>query len=135
MKRAPAVLKATIPSLDMKEDELIRVLEASIYPGAALESIKLAIGYCRANSLDPMQKPVHIVPMSVEVKGRNGGTDEYAQRDVIMPGIGLYRTNAARTNEYLGISEARFGETKQPIVDQFLPPYPAPCSVDVESLL
>ncbi len=135
MKTAPAVLKATIPSLDMKEDELIRVLESSIYPGAALESIKLAIGYCRANSLDPMQKPVHIVPMSVKVKGRDGEQDRYQQRDVIMPGIGLYRTNAARTNEYVGISEARFGDTKELIVDEFRLPYPEWCSVEVERLV
>ncbi len=135
MKRAPAALKATIPSLDMKEEELIKVLESSIYPGAALESIKLAIGYCRANLLDPMQKAIHIVPMSVKVKARDGGRDEYVWRDVIMPGIGLYRTNAARTNEYVGISEARFGETKELIVDDFRLPYPEWCSVEVERLV
>src|SRR5258708_24255716 len=79
MKAAPAVLKTTIPSLEMKEDELIRVLESSIYPGATLESIKLAIGYCRPNSLDPMQHPVHIVPMSAKNQGHNGQPDRYKQ--------------------------------------------------------
>ncbi len=131
MKAAPAVLKTTIPSLEMKEDELIRVLESSIYPGATLESIKLAIGYCRANSLDPMQKPVHIVPMSVKIKGHNGQPDRYEKRDVIMPGIGLYRTNAARTDQYVGIDEAKFGPTATIKFGDTSIDYPEWCSVVV----
>lgn len=135
MKAAPAVLKSNIPSLNMSEEELVRVLESSIYPGAAIESIKLAIGYCRANGLDPMQKPVHIVPMTVKIKGKNGEKDTYVKRDVIMPGVGLYRTQAARTKEYVGIDEAVFGDTKTLKIDEFELPYPEWCSIVVHRIV
>lgn len=101
-----------IPSLQMAEDELIRALESSMYPGAKLESIKLVIGYCRASNLDPMQKPVHIVPMDVKTDKKNGNEAVYEKRDVIMPGIGLYRVNAVRTGAYAGVSDPEFGPTK-----------------------
>ena len=81
--------------------ELIQVLESSFYPGAEPQSIQLVLGYCRAAGLDPMQRPVHIVPMW-DTK-RNG------YRDVVMPGIGLYRTGAARTGQYAGIGDPEFG--------------------------
>jgi phage recombination protein Bet len=115
--KAPALVEISIPSLKMHEDELVRVLESSIYPGARLDSIKLVVGYCRANHLDPMTKPVHIVPMDVKVKGNPQDPDPkkrkdwYQKRDVVMPGIELYRTKAARTKEYLGCSEPMFGPT------------------------
>ena len=34
-----------------------------------------------------------------------GGRDDYEWRDVVMPGIGLYRVQAARTGELAGIHE------------------------------
>lgn len=105
--------KATIPSLAMDEGELIAVMQSSVYPGAKLESIKLAIGYCRAAGLDPLQKPVHIVPMDAKTGRKDqDGKDIYEKRDVIMPGIGLYRIQAARSNEYAGMSEPVFGPEK-----------------------
>lgn len=85
-------------------DSLMISLKNSLYPGAKEESIKLVISYCKAAGLDPMQKPVHIVPMSV----KEG--DRYIYRDVIMPGVGLYRIQAARTGEYGGITEPEFGD-------------------------
>ena len=93
--------KNSIPSLDASENDLIHVLENSVYPGAARESIKVAIDYCRAGRLDPLQKPVHIVPMWDDRLKR--------MRDVIMPGIGLYRIQAARSGGYAGVSEPEFG--------------------------
>lgn len=101
------------PSLQMDEAELISVLQNSIYPGAKLESIKMVTSYCRAGGLDPLQKPVHIVQMDVSTGEKNDkGWDIKVKRDVILPGIGLYRTQAARTGEYLGQSEPEFGPTK-----------------------
>lgn len=85
----------------MTESELVDVLQSSLYPGAALKSIKMVIGYCKAANLDPMQKPVHIVPMYDK--------NSKQMRDVIMPGVGLYRTQAARSNALAGISEPEFG--------------------------
>jgi phage recombination protein Bet len=91
----------TVPSTAMDEAELITVLSTSIYPGAQSASIKMALGYCRAQNLDPLQKPVHIVPM--------WDKNAKAMRDIIMPGIGLYRVQATRTKAHLGTSEPEFG--------------------------
>jgi phage recombination protein Bet len=82
--------------------ELIEVLRNSLYPGAATESIQMVIGYCQAAGLDPMQKPVHIVPIWDSKAGQ--------MRDVVMPGIGLYRIQASRSGTCAGISEPEFGE-------------------------
>lgn len=108
---APVPIKVNMPSLAMSEQDLINVLQTSIYPGAKPESIKLVISYCKAANLDPMQKPVHIVPMDVPTgKKDSDGWDIKEKRDVVMPGIGLYRIQAARTGEYAGITEPEFGE-------------------------
>lgn len=102
-----------LPALQMDEAELMRVLSSSLYPGAKPESIKLVIGYCKAAGLDPMQKPVHLVPMKVKTgKVDDRGWDIKEDRDVVMPGVGLYRTQAARSGAYLGMSEPEFGPTK-----------------------
>lgn len=76
-------------------------LKNSLYPGASDASVDLVLAYCRAAGLDPMKKPVHIVPM--------WDSKEREMRDVVMPGIGLYRTDAARTGEFAGMSEPEFG--------------------------
>lgn len=89
------------PALRMSKEELLSVLQTSIYPGAKIESIKMAMAYCEAAGLDVMQKPVHIVPM--------WDKDLQANRDVIMPGIGLYRIQAARTGQHAGTSDPEFG--------------------------
>lgn len=85
----------------MTEKELVDVLQSSLYPGAALASIKMVIGYCKAAGLDPLQKPCHIVPMYDRAS--------QGMRDVIMPGVGLYRTQAARSGQLAGIGEPEFG--------------------------
>lgn len=104
----------TLPALQVEEGELMNVLRNSLYPGARDESIKLVLGYCRAAGLDPMQKPVHIVPMKVSTGQKDDrGWDIKENRDVIMPGIGLYRTQAARTSQYAGVTEPDFGPAKQ----------------------
>lgn len=103
----------SIPALHMAEQELINVLRNSLYPGAQDTSIQMVIGYCKASGLDPMLKPVHIVPMKVSSgKVDQHGNDIKEMRDVIMPGVGLYRTNAARTGQYAGVSEPEFGPTQ-----------------------
>ena len=86
----------------VEQAEAVRTaLKSSLYPGASDASVDLVLSYCRAAGLDPMQKPVHIVPMW-DGKARE-------MRDVVMPGIGLYRTNAARTGQFAGMSEPEFG--------------------------
>ncbi|ANF79357.1 phage recombination protein Bet [Salmonella enterica] len=80
-------------------------LKNSIYPGAKDESVMMALDYCRARQLDPLLKPVHLVPMSV--KDSRTGKSEW--RDVVMPGIGLYRIQADRSGDYAGAHEPEFG--------------------------
>lgn len=118
MTAALPIAVTAIPSLVMDEAELCKVLESSVYPGAELSSIKLVIGVCRAAHLDPLQKPYHIVPMDVKVKRpKKKDTDkdefDYVKRDVVMPGIGLYRIQAERSGEYAGCSEPEFGPTQK----------------------
>lgn len=88
------------------KDKLITVLGQSLYSGAKPESIGMVIDYCQAAGLDVMQKPVHIVPMNT----RNPQTGNYEWRDVVMPGIGLYRIQADRSKNMAGVSEPEFGE-------------------------
>lgn len=119
--------RSSIPAMTMNEDELINVLRNSLYPSAQTDSIKLVIGYCRASGLDPIQKPVHIVPMWDSKLG--------AMRDVIMPGIGSYRTQAARSGEYAGVSEPEFGEDVTKTLGGVEITFPAWCKVVVKRLL
>lgn len=87
--------------ITMEEQQAIAILGNSLYPGAAPESIAMVLGYCKANGLDPFQKPVHIVPMWDSKTKTN--------RDVVMPGLNLYRTQAAASGLLAGISEPEFG--------------------------
>lgn len=95
-------------------DAVRTALKSSLYPGAADASVDLVLSYCKASDLDPMTKPVHIVPMKVSTGRKDSnGYDIKEMRDVIMPGIGLYRVNAARTGLYAGCSEPTFGPTRE----------------------
>lgn len=106
----------------LPEAEMMKVLQSSLYPGAAPESIKMVLGYCKAAGLDPMQKPVHIVPM--------WDSKAKCMRDVIMPGIGLYRTQAARSG-CAGVTEPEFGPDISENIGGTAMTYPAWCRVTV----
>lgn len=110
-------------ALAISDQELMGVLESSLYPGASPESIKMVIGYCKAAQLDVMQKPVHIVPIW-DGKAKR-------MRDVIMPGVGLYRTQAARSDAYAGVSEPEFGPDVTENLGGVSITYPAWCKVTV----
>lgn len=107
--------------------DLVGVLGRSLYPGASPESIQMVLGYCKAAGLDPLQKPVHIVPMWDSKAG--------SMRDVIMPGIGSYRTAAARSGQYAGVSEPEFGPDVTETLDGVTVTYPDWCRVTVKRLL
>lgn len=112
-----ALVGVAMPWLEMEPQEVITALGNSVYPGAQVPSIKMVMGYCQAQQLDPFLKPVHIVPMSVTVKSpdpRNPDRtiEQKVYRDVIMPGIGLYRITAHRTQECAGIDEPVYGPMK-----------------------
>lgn len=100
------------------------VLKTSLYPGASDSSISMVLDYCRAAGLDPLQKPVHIVPMWDKTTGQ--------MRDVIMPGIGLYRTQASRSDEYAGITEPEFGPDVTENIGGHDITYPLWCKITVK---
>ncbi|MCM2337612.1 MAG: phage recombination protein Bet [Lysobacter sp.] len=126
MSNALAKHETGLPALQMNEAELMEVLQSSLYPGAAPASIKMVLGYCKAAGLDPMQKPVHIVPMW------DGKAKQ--MRDVVMPGIGLYRTQAARTG-CAGVTEPEFGPDVTEVIGNVQITYPAWCRVTVKRRL
>lgn len=111
-----------------EQAEAVRTaLKTSLYPGASDASVDLVLSYCRAAGLDPMQKPVHIVPMW-DSKTRE-------TRDVVMPGIGLYRTNAARTGEFAGMTEPEFGPMVTERIGNKQVTFPEWCRVTVSRRL
>lgn len=122
-----AIVKQESNALALPESELMKVLQSSLYPGAAPDSIKLVISYCKASGLDPMQKPVHIVPMW-DGKAR-------AMRDVIMPGVNLYRTQAARSGQFAGMTEPEFGPEMSKTLSGIEVTFPEWCRVTVKRLL
>ena len=121
-----AITNAQSSALAVTETELMNVLRNSLYPGANDESIKMVIGYCKASGFDPMQKPVHIVPM-YDSKAKQ-------MRDVIMPGVNLYRTIAARSG-CAGVSEPEFGSEITENLGGIQITYPAWCRVTVKRRL
>lgn len=126
-----AIIKAPPPaSHGLDRAEMVRVLGNSLYPGAKPESIELVLSYCRVNGLDPMLKPVHIVPTSVKLP--NG---RYEMRDVLMPGIADYRIKAARSGEYGGKSEPEFGPDVTQTMDKVTVTYPAWCRITVKRIV
>lgn len=132
MNTAVATRAENVVAIRQDRPELIRVLGNSLYPGAKIGSIELVLGYCEAAGLDPMEKPVHIVPVWNSARGE--------MVDVIMPGVGLYRTKASRTGQFAGMTEPEFGDVldrtfqnkdKQPVEMQF----PEWCRVTVKRRL
>lgn len=121
----------TNSALAISDQELLDVLKSSLYPGAKDESVKMVLSYCRAAKLDPMQKPVHIVPMWV----KDSKTGKGEMRDVIMPGIGLYRIQASRSDRYVGLSEPEYGPTIEKLFDKKTVAFPAWCKITVDILV
>jgi phage recombination protein Bet len=74
-----------------------------------------------------MQKPVHIVPMW-DGKARQ-------MRDVVMPGVNLYRIQAARSGECAGVTEPEFGPDVTENIGGVSITYPQWCRVTVSRRL
>ena len=109
------------------DSAVLSALKSSLYTGAKDDSIQMVIEYCKACNLDPMQKPVHIVPM--------WDKNTKSMKDTIMPGIGLYRIQAARSNKYAGVSEPEYGDTVNTTLGGVSISYPEWCKVTVKKLV
>lgn len=119
-----AVIKQDDNTPAMSEAALVEVLSSSLYPGAEKNSVVMVLAYCQAAHLDPMLKPVHIVPIW------NSKTKK--MQDTVMPGIGLYRIQAARTGQYAGISEPEYGPPVTAKLSGVEVTYPEWCRVTVK---
>jgi phage recombination protein Bet len=79
-----------------------RVLTEAIWPGAkSADSIMLALSYCASRGLDPMKRPVHIVPVYNSVLKR--------EVETVWPGISELLTVASRSKQFAGVDEPRDG--------------------------
>jgi phage recombination protein Bet len=84
-----------------------QVLIDAVWPSAkTVESVCLAISYCKSRNLDPLKRPIHIVPVWSKTGGPNGTGGEV---ETIWPGISELRTTAVRTGVYAGKDAAVFG--------------------------
>lgn len=123
-------------SVSINESELFEVLKNSLYVGAQDDSVKMVLSYCKAAGLDPMMKPVHIVPMYCATGQKDHkGYDIKAMRDVVMPGIGLYRIQADRTQQYAGADEPQFGDDITEELGGVKVTYPKWCRITVKRKL
>lgn len=114
---------------------LYSALKNSLYPGASDESVFMVNQYCKAAKLDPILKPVHLVPMYVQDKTKPKDSKGYypsSYRDVVMPGIGLYRIQAHRTGEYAGMSAPKFGADIKEKVGSKEITYPEECTITIK---
>lgn len=122
-----AVAKTSQQMQAVTERDLMDTLKNSLYPGASDASVHMVLSYCRAAGLDVMKKPVHIVPIWSKAAG--------GMVDTIMPGIALYRIEAARTGDYVGKSEPEFGPDRTATLGGVKVTFPEWCRVTVERLV
>jgi phage recombination protein Bet len=82
------------------------VLTRQLYPAAKKsDTVLLAWDYCKARKLDPMKKPVHIVPFY------NSDTGEMEEQ--ILPGINELLVTAHRTGQFVGKDPTEFGPIRK----------------------
>lgn len=80
-----------------------RVLCESVFPGAkSVESIVMALDYCRARKLDPFKRPVNIVTMWNKTLKK--------EVETIWPSINEVQVTASRTGQYAGMDEPKWGK-------------------------
>lgn len=121
------------------DENTFRVLQETLYPGSTDSEVEMILGYCKARRIDPILKPVHLVSMSIKTdkKGADGKW-VYERKNVIMPGIGLYRIDASRSGQYAGVSEPEFGEEVSEMFGDKVKTkvtYPKWCKITVKKLL
>ena len=105
-----------------------RVLKDAIWPAAkSNEAILMAIDYCRARGLDPFKRIVHIVPV--------WDSEKKCLVETVWPGIAELRTTAARTGQYAGKDEPRFGDTVEARFGEVDINFPEWCQVTVYRLI
>jgi phage recombination protein Bet len=99
---APRILK---PKTFAGTDVAWRVL-CDLYPSAETPEIVMAVvEYCAARKLDPLRRPVHIVPMyNAKLRRRV---------QIVMQGINEIETTAHRTGLWAGMDEPTWGPVER----------------------
>ncbi|QCE35675.1 phage recombination protein Bet [Acetobacteraceae bacterium] len=115
------------PSDKGSVEKLLGVLASSTFPMAKKESIVEVLDYCDARGIDPLLKPVHIVPIFDRSLGK--------MVDTIMPGIYLYRILAARTGQYAGKSSPEWGKMVTQKIGNETVSYPEFCRITVSKIV
>src|ERR1700731_2386338 len=104
-----------------------RALIDAVWPAAkTMNSVVMALSYCKARKLDPFKRPVHIVPVWSAEAG--------AMVESVWPGIGELRTTAFRTGLYAGRDATEFGPDRQANLDGVEITYPEWAQVTVYRL-
>lgn len=101
-------------------------IKETLYSEASDKSVMMVLSYCKARSLDPFLKPLHIVSMPTKDKNDNWTTQEK-----IWPGIGLYRIQADRSGKYRGMSKTEYGVTITEKLGDVEVTYPEWCEIVV----
>lgn len=79
-----------------------KALVEAVFPLAtSVDSVILALSYCKARKLDPFKRNIHIVPIWNKQLNK--------MVDTVWPGIGELRTTAFRTGQYAGRGETVYG--------------------------
>lgn len=79
-----------------------KVLVEAVFPSAkTVDSVAMALSYCKQRNLDIFKRPVHIVPMWSSQLGR--------MVETVWPSISELRTTAFRTGNYAGKGATVFG--------------------------
>lgn len=105
-----------------------KALVEAVFPLAtSIDSIVLALSYCRARKLDPFKRVIHIVPI--------WNKDLKKMVDTIWPGIGELRTTAFRTGCYAGRGATTFGPDTTMKVGEAMITFPEWAQVTVRRLV
>lgn len=93
-----------------------KVLVEAIFPSAkTVDSVVMALSYCKQRNLDIFKRPVHIVPMWSSQLGK--------MVETVWPSISELRTTAFRTGNYAGKGATVFGPTKKQKFDGVIAGY------------
>jgi len=80
-----------------------KALVEAVFPAAkSVDSVVMALSYCKARRLDPFKRPVHIVPVYDSLRKQ--------MVETVWPGISELRTTAMRTGQMAGMDAAIFGD-------------------------
>lgn len=105
-----------------------RVLKDTIWPNAtSKEAVLTAVDYCNARGLDPLSRPVHIVPVWDPVQRK--------EVERIWVGVAALLITASRTGQFAGKDPEMFGDDVTQDWDGVTVTYPEWCDVTVYRLV